>query len=104
MIFLEKAAFNICLTPPIKSQIKAIAEENNLLLCTATLTADSLYDKHNTYNTSSPLFAGATYYQTAQFDTVAEVVRYFHESWSHCSTDLMIHILQNNVFTNIPST
>ena len=56
VMFLEKAAFNICLTSPIiplLSQIKTIAEENNLLLCTATLTADNLYavDKHNTYNT-----------------------------------------------------
>ena len=34
VIFLEKAAFNICLNPSINhllSQIKTIAEENNLL-------------------------------------------------------------------------
>ncbi len=61
-------------------------------------------DKNNTHNTSSLLFAGATYYQPAQYDTVAEVVQYFHDSWSHCLIGLMIHILKHNVFTNIPST
>ena len=77
VIFLQDVALNICLTPSIitsLNQIKSIAVDNNLILCTTTLTDDNLYagDKQNTYNTSSPLFAGATYYQTAQMDTVAK--------------------------------
>ena len=109
VIFLKDIAFNICLNPSIitlLNQIKSIAVDNNLLLCTAHLTVDNLYavDSKNTDNTSSKLLANATYYQTAQLDTVAAVVRYFHESWSHCSMDLMIHIIKNDIFTNIPST
>ena len=101
VIFLQDVAFNICLTPSIinlLNQIKSIAVADKLLLCKATLTADNLYavDKQNTYNTSSPLVANSTYYQTAQSDTIAEVVRYFHESWSH--------IFKHTVFTNIPPT
>ena len=108
-IFSKTNAINISLTSDIKtllSQINDIAVTQNLILCTATLTNDNLYAVDNTMsnNTLSPLSANATYYQTAQLDSVADVVRYFHESWSHCSLDSMIHILQNNVFTNIPPT
>ena len=69
---------------------------------TATLTADNLYAVDTNSNTDtnplSRLVAGATYYQTAPSD------RYFHESWSHCSMGLIIHILKHNVFANILST
>jgi hypothetical protein len=56
-----------------------VADE--LLLCTATLTADNLYAANTNTNTNplSHLVAGATYYQTAQLDTVADVVRSFNE-------------------------
>ena len=107
--FLEDSALNVCLNDSIISllqQINSIAVGNNLLLSTATLTRDNLYAMDNPViqNKFIPLIANATYYQTAQFDTVADVVRYFHETWSHCSLDSMIHILKNNIFTNIPST
>ena len=107
-IFLEKSALNIVLTPSIiilLNQIHSIAVAENLLLCTASLTADNLYAVDTQHTTSPPssLLANATYYQTAQMDTVADVVRYFHETWSHCSMDLMLQILKDNVFTNIPS-
>ncbi len=48
--------------------------DDNLLLCTATLTADNLYEVDTNTNTNTNplphLVAGATYYQTAQFDAV----------------------------------
>jgi hypothetical protein len=107
-IFLKDVAFNVCSTPSVINlliQIYTLAVEQNLVLCTANLTHDNLYSVNTTAtdNPTSPLLANATYYTTAQLDTVADVVRYFHESRSHCSMDLMIHILKNNVFTNIPS-
>ncbi len=79
IVFLKDKALTICLTPTIinlLNQIKTIAVDNNLLLCTSTLTTHNLYAVDNTTidNTSSPLVANSTYYQTAQFDTVAEVV------------------------------
>ena len=106
-IFLKDVAFNICLNPSIVNllnQIHALAVEQKLILCTAKLTTDNLYavNATTTDTTTSPLFAAATYYQTAKFDTVAEIVRYFHETWSHCSMDLMIQIIKNNIFTNLP--
>ena len=71
-IFLEKSALNIVLTPSIiilLKQIHSIAVAENLLLCTASLTADNLYavDKQPTSPPSS-LLANATYYRTAQMD------------------------------------
>lgn len=109
VIFLKDVAFNLCLTPQIISllyQINSVAVADNLLLCTATLTKDNLYAVDTTINNNklSSLIANASYYQTAQLDSVADVVQYFHETWSHCSLESMIHILKNNVFTNIPPT
>ncbi len=77
IIFLEKSAMNISLTPSIitlLTKIHSIAVDENLILCTASLTA---VDNSNTTHLASPLLANATYYQTAQLDTVAHVVRYF---------------------------
>ena len=105
-IFLKDVAINVCLNPSIVNllnQIHTLAVEQNLVLCTANLTSDNLYSVNTKNTPTSKLMANATYYNTAQLDTVADVVRYFHESWSHCSMDLMIHIIKNNVFTNIPS-
>ena len=97
VIFLKDSALNICLNDSIISllnKINSVAVDNNLILSTASLTRDNLYAMDNPViqNKFIPLIANATYYQTAQFDTVADVVRYFHETWSHCSLDSMLHI------------
>jgi hypothetical protein len=98
LFFLKDSALNVCLNDSIISllqqQINSIALDNNLLLSTATLTRDNLYAMDNPiiHNKIPPLIANATYYQTAKLDAIADVVRYFHETWSHCSLDSMIHI------------
>ena len=105
-IFLKDVAYNICLNPSIinlLSQIHTLAVSHNLILCTANLTKDKLYAVNNTQsNDNIPMFAASTYYQTAKFDNVPDVIKYFHETWSHASLDLMIHIIKNNIFTNLP--
>jgi hypothetical protein len=47
-------------------------------------------------------FAGASFYATAELSSLATLVRFFHETWNHASEDVMVAIVQNNIFTNIP--
>ena len=105
-IFLKDIAYNICLNPSIinlLSQIHTLAVSHNLILCTANLSKDKLYEVNTTQSTNHiPMFAASTYYQTAKFDNVPDVIKYFHETWSHASMDLMIHIIKHNIFTNLP--
>ena len=105
-IFSKNKAFNIVLTPSIinlLSQINSLAVAQKLILCTASLTKDNLYAVDPTINPTPPLFAASTYYQTAKFNNVSDIIKYFHETWSHASMDLMIQIIKNKVFTNLPS-
>ena len=105
-IFFKEVAYEISLTSSIinlLTQIYTLAVDQNLILCTAPLTTDKLYAVDNVTTSKIPLFAASTYYQTAKFDNVPDLVKYFHETWSHASMDLMIHIIKNNIFTNLPT-
>ena len=44
----------------------------------------------------------ATFYQSAEFGQIADVVRFFHEAWGHPSRELMCFIIKNQIFKNIP--
>ena len=46
--------------------------------------------------------AMASYYQSAELPTLRDMVRFFHEAWDHPSLELMIHKVDNKIFTNIP--
>ena len=46
--------------------------------------------------------ANVSYYFTAKNDTVAEVVRFFHEAWGHPNVDRMVDIVAQNVYMNTP--
>ena len=106
-IFLKDVAYEISLTSSIidlLTKIHTLAVHENLILCTAPITKDKLYavNMKNTTNIHIPSFAAPTYYQSAQFDNVSDLVKYFHETWSHASLDLMVHIIKHNIFTNLP--
>jgi hypothetical protein len=103
-IFLKDVAYNICLNPSIinlLSQIHTLAVAQNLILCTVNITKDKLYAVNTNTNNSIPLFVASTYYHTAKFDNVSDLVKYFHETWSHASLELMIHIIKNKIFSNL---
>ena len=44
----------------------------------------------------------ASYYQSAELSALRNTVRFFHEAWDHPCRELMIHIVDNKIFTNIP--
>ena len=44
------------------------------------------------------LFAKAAYYHTAKFSNLNDMVRFFHEAWDNPIRDLMIHIVEKNLF------
>jgi hypothetical protein len=95
-IFLKDKTLNVCLNPSIiklLSQIHSLAVEEHLILYTANIT------KYNFYavNTHTDHTIPSTYYQTAKFYTVPDIVQYFHQACSHCSPDLMIHIIKNKI-------
>ena len=101
-IFFKDVAYEISLTSSIinlLTQIHTLAVNENLILCTAPLTTDKLYAVDTNNKNTIPSFAASTYYQTAKFDNVHDLVKYFHETWSHASLDLMV-----NIFTNLPTS
>jgi len=51
----------------------------------------------------SPLTVKSVYYQTAEFQELKDMVRFFHEAWDHPSRELMIWIVKNNVYANLPA-
>jgi hypothetical protein len=106
-IFFKDVAYEISLTSSIinlLTQIHTLAVNENLILCTAPLTTDKLYAVDTNNKNTIPSFAASTYYQTAKFDNVHDLVKYFHETWSHASLDLMVHIIKSNIFTNLPTS
>ena len=47
--------------------------------------------------------AQAGFYNTAEFQTHRDLVRFFHEAWDHPSRELMCKIVDEKVFDNIPA-
>ena len=47
--------------------------------------------------------AMASYYNTAEFQTDRDLIRFFHEAWDHPSRELMCKIVDNKAFDNLPA-
>ena len=43
-----------------------------------------------------------SYYNTAEFQTDRDLVRFFHEAWDHPSRELMCKIVDSKAFDNLP--
>ena len=56
---------------------------------------------HPAISLGHPNRASASYY-TVQNNTLADLVRFWHECWFHLGMEEMIRIVQNNSMTNIP--
>ena len=96
-MFRKVGAIGLKLNPDIinyLNKIKEIAIENNLVLITGNVNHDKLYEIENTkhYNRNTHLYrhnyndmltptSYATFYQSAEFGQIADVVRFFHEAW-----------------------
>ena len=46
--------------------------------------------------------AFASYYNTAEFQTDRDLVRFFHEAWDHSSRELICKIVDSKAFDNSP--
>ena len=46
----------------------------------------------------------ATFYQSAEYGQIADVVRFFREAWGHPSCELMCFIIKKSKFKNIPNS
>ena len=118
IMFLQDGAIGLRLNPDIinyLNKIREIAIKNNLVLITSNVNHNKLYELENTttYNKNISLYkhhyndmltpaSYATFYQSAEFGQIADVVRFFHEAWGHPSRELMCFIIKNQIFKNIP--
>jgi len=78
------------------------------------LRYDNSQDKNKMDNTEVDIkscnylsFAGSSYYSnipSVNLDSIRELVRYFHDSWSHASCDMMCTIVRNKLIDNLPSS
>jgi len=99
-LFFCDSMIGITLTPAIKQLINdacTLARQRNLITLSGVVS-NGLY----TMTPSKSLYAGASFYATAELSSLASLVRFFHEAWNHASEDLMVAIVQHNIFTNIP--
>jgi hypothetical protein len=116
-IFFKTGVLGIALDNDIMQhllKIKDIAEKNNLILLEGKLNKDNLYELHTHSSSCSPsIYQGhygdavqqaamAAFYQSAEFRTISDHIRFFHEAWGHPSRDQMCWIIRNGVFKNIP--
>ena len=116
-IFFQTGVLGIALNKKIRKhlfKIKEIAEQNNLILLEGHLNSDNLYELKPKLQPYSPsIYQGhyggaghsvamAAYYQSAEFKTISEHIRFFHEAWGHPSREQMCWIIRNGVFKNIP--
>ena len=120
-IFLKSGVIGVALNNDIINRlikIKEIAELNDLILLEGNINENNLYEINNNpskYHKHSSIYQGhygeagsslalAAFYQTAEFQTISEQVRFFHETWGHPSRDQMCWIVKHEVFKNIPAT
>ena len=64
-------------------------------------SSPELKDRHNRWADYHKR-ALASFYNTAEFQTHRDLVRFFHEAWDHPSRELMIKIVDSKAFDNIP--
>ena len=119
IMFLKDGAVGLKLDKNIINyllKIKQIAHKNNLVILSSKVNQDNLYEI-NKYMSNSNLniYQGqykwdpglksyATFYQSAEFTAVSDVIKFFHEAWGHPSKQLMCWIVKNKIFENIPVT
>jgi hypothetical protein len=99
-LFFCDSMIGITLTPAIRQLLDnacTLARQRNLITLSGVVS-NGLY----TMTPSPSLYAGASFYATAELSSLASLVRFFHETWNHASEDLMVAIVQHNIFTNIP--
>ena len=96
LMFLKDGAVGLKLDKNIIKyllKIKQIAENNKLILLNSTVNQDNLYEINkpmsNTnideyqdqYEWDPGLKSYATFYQSAEFTNVSDVIKFFHEAW-----------------------
>ena len=98
------------------NKIKQINKFQNLELIESYVDSDNLYEINSNisdYNKKRYLYrhyyniehnnkSNATFYQGADLGQIADVVRFFHETFCQPSRELMCWIVKNQVFKNIP--
>ena len=118
VIFDSSSAHGFILSNELISlfdKIKSIARQQDAICITGLLDpSDNLYYisstnqsnsiSYDNSNISSDIIAGSAFYSTAEFSTLQDQVRFFHEVWNHASQELMIHNIKHGRFLNIPST
>ena len=93
---------------PVNGEIREIRDFNANQDQSSTETTSDEVDSNilawnpNTHFLQRHNIAMASYYQSAESPTLRDMVRFFHEAWDHPSRELMIHIVDNKIFTNIP--
>ena len=119
-LFLKDGAVGIKLNNKILkylSKIREIAKLQGLELLNSHVNNENLYEIHtpnSNHNNNRVLYQGhytgepqisgyATFYHSAEFQEIQDVVRFFHEAWAHPSKDLMCWIVNNSIFQNIPA-
>ena len=68
---------------------------------TAYSPSPELTERHERWNVYY-IKALASFYNTAEFQTHRELVRFIHEAWDHPSRELMCKIVDSKAFNNIP--
>ena len=92
---------------PLNDQLPLVSD--TLLEPTSIATGDTaawspspeLIERHQRWN-SYYNKALASFYNTAEFQTHRDLVRFFHEAWDHPSRELMCKIVDSKSFDNIP--
>jgi len=85
--------------------IKNISSEKQCSLRYSNTNDTNLLDTINIPSHFSIHFAGSSYYAnipSVHFQSIKEMVRYFHETWNHASAELMSLIVKHPLILNLP--
>jgi hypothetical protein len=108
-IFNSEGMLGVVMTDEIRNLLtllEKIAVDNNLIKLKAIqhngLYSTKLSDLKHLYSGEN-LYAGANYYQTVKTNGLGELVRFYHECWSHANEEQMVAIVKHQMFKSLPS-
>jgi hypothetical protein len=107
-IFDSEGMLGVVMTDEIRNLLillEKCAVDNNLIKLKAIqhngLYSTTVSDLKHIYS-GDTLHANANYYQTVKTNGPGELVRFYHECWSHANEQQMVAIVKHQMFTSIP--